>query len=34
MVGRDDPMQDALLVADEQILEIDSGAGDDGRRPV
>ena len=34
VIGRDDPMQDALLIADKQMLEIDDGAGDDGRRPI
>ena len=33
MVGRDDPMQDALLVADEEMMEVNDGAGNDGRRP-
>jgi hypothetical protein len=34
MVRRDDPMQDALLVADKEVLEIDGGVGDDRRCPI
>ena len=34
MVGRDDPMQNALLVGDEEVLEVDGGAGDDGWRLI
>jgi len=30
MVRRYDPMQDALLVSNEEVLESDSDAGDDG----
>jgi len=34
VVGRDDTMQDALLVSDEEVLKVDSGAGDDRRRLI
>jgi len=34
MVRRDDPMQDALLVGDKEVLEVDGGAGDDGWRLI
>jgi len=34
MVRRYDLMQDALLVADEKVFEVDGGAGDDGRRLI
>ncbi len=34
MVWRDNPMQNALLVGDEEVLEVDGGSGDDGRRLI
>ena len=34
MVGRDDSMQHALLVADKEMLKIDGGAGDDRRSTI
>ena len=34
MVRRDDSMQNALLVGDEEVLEVDGSAGNDRRRLI